>query len=148
MMLKELQKKIIENAIIMTNGMKVVNLTSINLFFDDGSIVPKGNKEILDIFLPKPVIGNKKIINGGIEIEQVNFMPSELIYDKDFLDFIENENIYFIGSHITCLAYKHPRFIMTQIKYKDNGKKVGLANKFTTCGNIIDDNDNHTIIFK
>jgi len=127
----ELKKKIIENMVVLPSGMKVVNLTSINLFFDDGFVVPKGNKELLTELLPIAVTVEKKIA-GNVTIEVISYQGAEPFDDEDFMNFIEDENVYFIGSHITCSTYRHPRVIMTKIVYKENGKKLGIANQFTT----------------
>ncbi len=127
---KETKELFIKNAIYMPNGLRVINLTSINLYFDDGFVLPKGNKEILEMLLPVPV-KVKETIKGTATIETINYMPNELIFDEEFLDFIDDEDVYFLCSHITCNTYNHHRFIMTQVKYREDGRKLAYASRFT-----------------
>lgn len=129
------EKKLLENVVILPFGLKVINLTSKNLYFDDGSVLPKGNPEVLSELLPIPVKGGEKK-QGGITIESYFYQASPIFFEDWFQEFIENENIYFIGSHITCSTYSHPRVLMTQIIYNNNGKKIASSKMFSTHGKI------------
>lgn len=137
MNLQNLKDLVLSSKTVLKNGFKIVNICPKEMKFDDGTVAPSGLHRLLQLFVAKPYEVDVDFIDD-LEVElvstefEVGWRWRELDEElkNDFWEWIEDNDIWFVGSKITLDTFKNYRVISTILNNKFRPAKVARSDKF------------------